>query len=547
METQQTGKQLIVLVTVLVAVIWFAFLGHRDLIEPDEGRYAEIPREMVASGDWLTPRLNGFKYFEKPALQYWATAVGYTLFGETNLTARLWPAITGMLGALWAGYLGMRLYGRTAGLYAFVITASSLLYVGIGHMLSLDMALSVFMVIGVGSLALAQSQRDAPRALRNWMLLGWASLALAMLTKGLIALVLPAGAVVIYTLWQRDWTLWRNLHIGKGLLLFLLLAAPWFIAVSLENPEFARFFFIHEHFERYTTDVHERVAPWWYFIPVFIAGVLPWSMIILRSLYQPLRCAGVRSSDDFDAERLLLSFVLFVLLFFSLGHSKLASYILPVIPVAAILAGRQLALSGYRRLDAWALLLMSVLLLMCAWQAERFANDVTPAAMFLAYRPWFVAAALLLALAAAAGLRARRHNPAAMVAIGLLTLLAFQLLIVGFQTLSGSRSSYELAAAIKAHVPAGTVVYAVGKYPQSLPFYLQETIVLVAKRDEMKMGIELEPERFVANIKEFLKLWRQHDQAVAVFNTSKLDRYRDALGPVTVIYHGLRRTAVMKP
>jgi len=534
------------MIMVSTAIIWFALLGHRDLIEPDEGRYAEIPREMVVSGDWLTPRLNGFKYFEKPALQYWATAAGFTLFGESNLTARLWPALTGFLGALWAGYLGRHLYGRTAGFYAFVITVSGLLYVGIGHMLSLDMALSVFTAIGVGSLALAQSRRADPVWLRRWMLAGWASLALAMLTKGLIALVLPAGTVLIYSLWQRDWALWKYLHIGKGLLLFLLLAAPWFIAVSLANPEFARFFFIHEHFERYTTDVHERVAPWWYFIPVFLAGVLPWTALILQSLYRPLQRAATRTASGFDAERFLLVFVLFVLVFFSLGQSKLASYILPAMPVAAVLAGRQLSLAGYRRLDAWSLLLLALLLLLCAWQAARFASNVAPAEMFIAYRPWVIGASLSLAVASLAGLMSRPARPGHIAAIGVLVLFAFQLLMWGFQSLSGSRSSRELASAIQAQVPAGTAVYALSNYPQSLPFYLQRTITQVLKKDEMEMGINLEPERWIATMDEFLGQWQQQEQAVAVFRTKGLDRYLEPLGPVRIIYSGLRRTAVAK-
>ena len=540
------SKQFILLAAVSIAIIWFALLGHRDLIDPDEGRYAEIPREMVASGNWLTPRLNGFKYFEKPALQYWATAVGFTLFGESNQTARLWPALIGFLGALWAGYLGLRLYGQTAGFYAFVITVSGLLYVGIGHMLSLDMALSVFTAIGVGCLALAQSRRTDPAWLRRWMLAGWAALALAMLTKGLIALVLPAGAVLIYSVWQRDWALWKHLHIIKGLLLFLLIAAPWFIAVSLANPEFAQFFFIHEHFARYTTDTHERVAPWWYFIPVFLAGVLPWTAVILQSLYRPLLHAGTRTASGFDAERFLLVFTLFVVVFFSLGQSKLASYILPVMPVAAVLAGRQLAVAGYRRADAWSLLLLAVVLLICAGQAARFASDVTPAEMFIAYRPWFLGASLLLTVAAMTGFRARPARPGHIAAIGVLVLLAFQLLMWGFQSLSGSRSSRELATAIQAHVPDGTAVYAVATYPQSLPFYLQHTITQVIKKDEMKMGINLEPERWIATMDDFLEQWQQHDQAVAVIRTKNLDGYREQLGPVRTIYSGLRRTAFVK-
>lgn len=540
------SRQFILLVTVIVATIWFSLLGHRDLIDPDEGRYAEIPREMVASGDWLTPRLNGFKYFEKPALQYWVTATGYILFGESNSTARLWPALIGFLGALWAGYLGLRLFGQTAGFYAFLITGSGLLYVGIGHMLSLDMALSVFVAIGVGSLALAQSRREDPAGLRRWMLVGWASLALAMLTKGLVALVLPAGAVLFYSVWQRDWALWKHLHIIKGLLLFLLLAAPWFIAVSLANPEFAQFFFIHEHFARYTSEVHERSAPWWYFIPVFMAGVLPWTAVTLQSLYWPLVQAGTRPVNGFDAERFLLVFVIFVLVFFSLGQSKLASYILPVMPVVGVLAGRQLAAVGYRRIDAWSLLVLAVVLLVCAWQATRFASDVTPAAMFAAYRPWFIAASLLLAGAALAGFRARPTKPGHITTIGILVLLAFQLLTWGFQSLSGSRSSRELAMSIQAEVPDGTAVYAVATYPQSLPFYLQQTITLVSKKDEMQMGIDLEPERWIATTQEFLDQWHSHEQAVAVFRTKNFDRYQQQLGSTRVIYNGLRRTAVVK-
>ena len=252
----ETGTKLVV--AALAAIIWFALLGYRDLIEPDEGRYAEIPREMVASGDWVTPRLNDFKYFEKPALQYWMTAISFKLFGESNASARLWTALIGFVCGLFIWYLGAKLFNPEAGFYGFIITISGLLFVGLGHYLTLDMGVSAFMVLGVGSLALAQSRRDDPVHVRNWMLLGWSMLAGAVLTKGLIGVVLPGGAVVLYSLWQRDWALWKNLHLFKGLLLFLLLTVPWFVAVSLANEEFAEFFFIHEHFDRYTTTAHQR-------------------------------------------------------------------------------------------------------------------------------------------------------------------------------------------------------------------------------------------------------------------------------------------------
>jgi hypothetical protein len=166
--------------------------------------------------------------------------------------------------------------------------------------------------------------------------------------------------------------------------------------------------------------------------------------------------------------------------------------------------------------------------------------------MYLAYRPWCIAASLLLVAASLTGFRARPTRPAHVATVGILVILAFQLLSWGFQSLSGSRSSRELATAIQAHVPDGTAVYAVNNYPQSLPFYLGHTITLVSKKDEMKMGINLEPERWVATTKEFLDLWNSHEQAVAVFRTRDFDRYREQLGSAQIIYSGLRRTAVVK-
>jgi len=535
-----------VLVAVAATVVWFMLLGYRDLVEPDEGRYAEIPREMVASGDWLTPRLNGFKYFEKPVLQYWATAVGYTLFGESNTTARLWPALIGFLGALWAGFLGYRLHGRIAGFYASIIALSSLLYVVMGHVLTLDMAVSVFLAVGIGSLTLAQSQREDPGHVRRWMLAGWAALALATLTKGLIGLVLPAVTVALYSLWQRDWRLWKQLHLGKGLLLFLILAAPWFVAVSLANPEFARFFFIHEHFERYTTTVHHREGSLWYFIPIFLLGAFPWVAVMLDSLIRPAFPWRPVTGAGFDGERFLSLFAVVVFVFFSAGHSKLPAYILPMLPVLAVVAGKRLVEAGYRRVDAWLLAAMSVVLLIAGWRAAAVASTGIPAEIGLAYRPWIMASAVLLAAAAAVAFSVSRARPGPMAAIGLMALAAFQTLSWGFQCVAISRSSHDLAAAIRATVPAGTEVFAVDGYPQSLPFYLRHTLTLVTVKGEMAMGIDQEPERWIGSPEEFLRHWANREPAVAVFDQSVFGKYRGLLVPMRVIHDGPRGIAVVK-
>ncbi|HEY4375266.1 MAG TPA: glycosyltransferase family 39 protein, partial [Burkholderiales bacterium] len=240
------------LLVLLTALVWFCNLDYRKLVRPDEGRYAEIPREMVATGDYLTPRLNGLKYFEKPALQYWATAISYEVFGEKHWAARLWPALTGFLGILFTAFVGMQLWGRRAGAYAGLILASATLYVGIGHLLTLDMGVTFFLNAGVLCLCMAQRER-MPETSRNWMLAGWASLGLAILSKGLIGAVLPAGAFFVYSLLCRDFAAWKKLEILKGVALLLLVTAPWFIWVCIVNPDFFYFFFIHEHILRFLT------------------------------------------------------------------------------------------------------------------------------------------------------------------------------------------------------------------------------------------------------------------------------------------------------
>src|SRR5712691_3837058 len=324
---------------------WFCNLGYRHLFKPDEGRYAEIPREMAASGDWLTPRLNGFKYFEKPALQYWATAAAFGAFGQNEWAARLWPGLAGFFGVLLVFWTGNRLFGPPIGLYGALVAASSAMYVLIGHFLSLDMALAFFMSASVFAIALAQRDESGDDERRRWMLLAWAAAALAVLSKGLVGIVLPAGAVVLYVLIERDRERWARLHLLPGGLLFLAITAPWFVAVSLANPEFFRFFFIHEHVERFLTREHDRYEPAWYFVPVLLLGIVPW----IVSLFPALWSAWARSPGArFQPRRFLFLWCAVVFAFFSASSSKLGSYILPMFPALALLVGHYLVTAGAR-------------------------------------------------------------------------------------------------------------------------------------------------------------------------------------------------------
>src|SRR4051812_45625324 len=219
---------------------------------------------MVASGDWLTPRLNGFKYFEKPPLQYWATAALFEVLGEHDWVARLWAALLGIAGIALTGYAANRLFGPPTGWYAAAVLTASPLYVVLGQVNTLDMGVTFFLAAAMFALVLKRP---------FWF---WIACALAVLSKGLIGIVLPGGAIVLSLLVKRDWSLVRRLRIVPGAALFFAITAPWFIAVSATTPEFAHFFFVQEHFQRFTSEMHQRVHPWWYFVPVLAAGMAPW-------------------------------------------------------------------------------------------------------------------------------------------------------------------------------------------------------------------------------------------------------------------------------
>jgi 4-amino-4-deoxy-L-arabinose transferase-like glycosyltransferase len=537
------------IVIIVAGFIWFLLLGYRDLIEPDEGRYAEIAREMLHSGNWITPRLNGFKYFEKPPLQYWGSAISMALLGETNAAARVWCSGLGFIGALWVGFVGNRLYGRSAGYFAFLFLISTVLYAGMGHANSLDMGVSALLFIAVGALALAQSERHSPKQERNWMLLAWAALAGATLSKGLIGLALPGGAVVLYSLWQRDWALWRHLHLGKGLLVYLLIAAPWFVAVSWANPEFPHFFFIHEHFERFTSDVHGRTKSNWYFFAVFAIGAMPWLFSALNGLIKP-PFSWRAEAGKFEASRLFWIYAIFVFFFFSISHSKLPGYILPMFPALALLVGENMSKRKHVIADGIVAIVIAVTtFIFFIWKADDTAKIGRLASHLMLFRPWIITTAVLAGTAGISTLLLRRNKNLAISAYALCTLLGIQMLSWGYQSISESRSSRAMAEAIQSYIDLSgkdfVEIYNVDRYDQSLPYYLDRTIKLVEFTDELKFGIDQEPQKWLSYT-DFLPLWLNSEQAISAISRPLYEQWQQQKIPMRTIYENSRYIAVAR-
>lgn len=546
MIASKPAKRFTATVILLCAVLWFGMLGQRDLFDTDEGRYAGIPAAMVDSGDWLTPRLNDFKYFEKPVLQYWGTAAAFTLLGKSNASARLWPALLGFSAALFSMLVAFRLYGGRAAIYTFLLAISYLMVVVFGHYLTLDMALSAFVVMGIGSLVMAQSGRNNESLTRNWMLAGWAALALAALTKGLVAIVLPAATVVVYSLWQRDWGLWKKLHLFKGVLLFLLLTAPWFIAVSVVNPEFAEFFFIREHFDRYTSGVHNREGPVYYFLPVLLLGVSPWLITSLRALVSPGFTLRSDRPGTFDPERFMWTFIVVTFCFFSLAQSKLPGYILPILPMIAVISGGQIVSRGQVRADRWVMLFLALLILAGAFNADRLAGgDFTPW-QWESFAPWLMGSGLLFLLAFTAMSVRKPGRLPAFAGAAVASLAAVLLIMTGANSLSESRSSRVIADVIERSLPDGAPVFSFRYVPESGVFYMGRPVTLVEFEGEMAMGIRLEPGKDIKTQDEFLAIWQNLDQAALVLKVSRREQLKLDQQSGRVVYKGPKLMVITK-
>ena len=543
--------------------VWFGNLEVRKLVRPDEGRYAEIPREMVASGDWLTPRLNDLKYFEKPALQYWATAAAYEAFGQHQWTSRLWTALTGFFSLFVVMLTGRRLFGRDAGIIAGLVLGSSLLYSGMAHVNTLDMGVTTFMSLTLCAFLLAQHDAASARETRNWMRVAWAAMGLAVLSKGLQGVVLPGAVVVLYTLIERDFAMWKKFHIVSGLAIFLAITAPWFIAVSLANPEFFQFFFVHEHFERFLTKAHRRFQPWWYFIPILLAGLLPWTLLAIDALTGAWR---KQAAQRFQPKRMLLIWSTFIFLFFSASSSKLPSYILPIFPAIALLIGTRMTEMPAMtirpltiRRFAWLvgpMMLAAVTGLVIAPFLTRFASDEIPPELFEAYMPWVIVASLALGsgivIALLVDRMGRRDCAALALAAGGLGFA--QLVLTGHDSFAPAQSAYHLVQRAKPELAMLKLLdrpqvpfYSVGFYEQTLPFYIKRTVTLVAHMDELEFGIGQEPQKFIPTIDEFQRRWRADREALAIMQPYRYRELAAAGLPMRLIAEDTRRVIVVKP
>ncbi|TFW19177.1 glycosyltransferase family 39 protein [Duganella callida] len=532
------------------AIVWLYVLGVRTLVPPDEGRYAEMAREMWASGDWITTRLNGIKYFEKPPLQTWMNALTFSLFGLGEWQARLWTGLCGLGGVLTVGYAGRRVFGARAGFYAALTLGSSMFWVACGQIDSLDMSLSCMMTIALGALLIAQRDGATAREQRNWMLVCWAGMALSVLAKGLIGVVLPGAVLVIYTVVARDLGIWKRLQLVKGLLLFFAIATPWFVLVGIRNPEQPHFFFIHEHFERFLLKEHHREGAWYYFLMLLAPGIIPWLGVLPQALFNGARRV---QGATFQPRQMLLVWFVFITFFFSYSSSKLPGYILPVFPALALLIASYLenASRQNRLIAAGLLVLIGIAGLAAVPQMVHMAvRHPEERAMLEAHQPWVLAAAIVATAGGAlACLHARQlRRDLAVLTMAIAGFVSVQLVLTGFESYGKMRAGKALALKMLPALQADTPIYSVGTYEQSMTFYLKRTVTLVDYWDEFTFGLRQQPELAIPTVDGFVARWNAHTaagvRAMAILNQDTYEQLKAKGVPMRIYAEDTRRMVI---
>jgi 4-amino-4-deoxy-L-arabinose transferase-like glycosyltransferase len=348
---------------------------------------------------------------------------------------------------------------------------------------------------------------------------------------------------------EREFSAWRRLHPLKGIALFLLIAAPWFIAVSMANPEFPHFFFIREHFERFLTDVHERVEPWWWFFVFLPVGSLPWIAMTVQGVPEQW---SLDAANTFRPRRFLLIWAAVVLLFFSASHSKLIPYILPAIPALALLTGdivERMRIESFRK-HLIAIALVWLLAIGYAFLGPLpSSHNASPELMRSVFN-WAAVAFVFLCASSVAAFALAKVNARTIstAALGFGSFLGITVLLFALNKAHVVASGYELAESIKPYDDPSKPFYSVGDYDQTLPFYLRRTIILVGYRGEMDMGLTQEPQKGLPDEKAFVERWRSDPPgSLAVLKNTIYDSLVAQQLAMKVIGRNGELTAVMKP
>jgi len=532
----------------LSLAVFMFHLGSFGLWEPDEARYAEIAREMLQSGNVLVPHLNYVAYVEKPPLLYWLTTLSFWIFGVSEFAARLPVAMSAVAGVIATYVFALRAFSRRHAMLAAAILATMPLYGLMAQVLTTDMTLTALMTIATFSLYLHWLEGG------RWWWVAYAAMGMAVMTKGPVGAALPILATLIWLALNGEVRgAISRFRAVPGLLIMLLIAAPWFAMMTIREPGFADFYFIGEHLRRVFEADYSHNEAFYFYIPVLAIGLLPWTLLVPFLTWRELPRNPARSFCVTAAGVTVLAF--------SCASAKLIPYILPAVPPIAVLMADGLVSCAWPAPDSRAarrppdsriliesgpmLALMGVGVIIAALAAAQFRTPYVMAA-----RPaiFAIGAILLAGGAITTAMFIARRSAAGLGAI--VVTLALALIAGGWVRLETEpmRSYAGLSRAIARTAPDADIV-CYHRYVQSLPFYNRKRVVLVGGRTELDFGARLDPDAhqwFLSTDDQMLRRWEQPGRIVVVLDAGDMARMKESFGDFDVIAVEGKKRAILR-
>ncbi len=549
----KTCKALILFVVPFI--LYIVLLPVMPLMEPDEGRYSAISSYMNKSGDYVTPRLKETVYIEKPPLAYWATALSFKIFGENEFSSRLFAGLCAWGCILLVYAMGNFIYKDKTGLFAAAVLSTSLFHFAIGRINILDMPVAFFL-----SMAIWSGYRYFIGKGKGWLYLFYGSSALAFLTKGLIGIVFPAAIIIIWLLFSKRWREVFKLFSPIGVSIYLAISLPWIILVQKANPDFLRFFFVQEHFQRYTKTIHQHYEPFYFYIPFLFLGTLPWCAFIFRALRTNMQSGAAmwfkKFSSCFGKEEtvFLLSWAGFITLFFSFSSSKLIPYIAPVFLPLSLFMGRLFSTSDgsinngdmKKRLFNWEILpvIFQSMLFIGVLMAAPF-MDIEGRSMIF-WWPWVITPIVMqiLMILLPNCVNKQRGVNWFMTVYIISTFFFAAMIFPAAHFLTPYKSAYALAEAVKKYVPADNELYQYNMSLYGLDFYGKIRTPVVNDIGEVSYGAKFLPiaekEHFFLNSQEFITLCKEREIYCATKREDNVAGLKKVVPSVTVLWNNKR-------
>jgi len=463
----------IIFLSIILLVFYFLFLGSYPLFTPDEGRYSEVAREMIATGDYITPRVNGVAFLDKPVLYYWLQAAAIKLFGIQEWALRFFPAIFGIFGCIITYICGRKLFDRRTGLISALVLATTPLYFCAAHYANLDLEVAV--LISCSLLFFMTGIQTAGRSRHYFLFLAYLFSALAFLTKGLIGIVFPAMIGGLWIIFLSQWRLLAKIHLLKGLILFAMIVLPWYYFVQKANPQFLHYFFVEQQVTRFlSTATFNNPTPLWFYLPIILIGFFPWTSFLVQAFANTIRLV-FKSGLAHQTELFLLIWTIVVFLFFSIPHSKMVTYILPIFPALSLLVGKYLSSAWENTKSPGMVIGMICMILLCIVFAclvffipEKFTQHLEIIAVI------FIVQALFLLTC----IRKKKLLPAFI--ITMICTMAFLLALTNGANYLNQNSAKSLVITLKKVMKPDEEVIHYFKFFQDVPIYLEKNVIIVA-------------------------------------------------------------------